>query len=240
MTYRISKTALDRCRLGDFAARSAAHAVAMKEWRAHMGRVADDEKNGVTGIEKHMPHPRPLEHELVEAAVNENDEMDYELVDDGPTPEQILRAQKDNLLGMVSVAEREAIVAVVAPGRQRLFNLRENDIRASDAVRLQEIAARKSQRWNEWSDGQGKKSALKKIGEVLRIVQPEPFPDDIDVHVETAKTRDPEDAMHLEEQNTRREKMEAIARAAAQVQHDIEDLTAETIGDWKVPDFKGI
>lgn len=113
-----------------FAADVAAHAKEMGDWRAHMKRVDADEKNGVTGIAKHMAHPRPSAHPLVESAVNEHDVADFEIVDDGPTSAQRLAAKKAELLGRVSQAERAAVNAVLPIGKRRLFDMREQDIRS--------------------------------------------------------------------------------------------------------------
>ena len=46
-----------------------------------------------------------------------------------------------------------------------------------------------------------------------------------------------EDTIHLRDQDERRRRIDAIQRAAALAHHDIEDLTAATIGAWKMPDF---
>ena len=137
MTAKILKSAIAGIR--DFPARAAAHAVEMKNWREHMARVKDDEAKGVTGIEKHWPHPRPDAHPLVEAAVNENCDMDYELVDDGPTPDQVLREMKNRLIETVSQLERTAIEAVAPPGKWRLLNMRENSIIEAQAERMKEV-----------------------------------------------------------------------------------------------------
>lgn len=128
MTMKILKSAI--AGIPDFPGAAAAHAVEMKHWRAHMQRVKDDEANGVTGIDKHMPHPRPNAHPIVESAVDENDELDFEIVDDGPTPEQILAAKKAVLLRAVGEAEQLAKQEIVPPGKARLLDLREFDIMA--------------------------------------------------------------------------------------------------------------
>jgi hypothetical protein len=222
VTYRISKTVLDRQNLGDFAARAATFAVEMKNWRAHMARVKVDEEAGVTGIDKYMPHPRPREHELVEAAVNENDEMDYELVDDTPPPEMILRAHKDQLLLAVSHAERDAIGAVIPPGRHRLFNLRENDIRQADSDRISRLVAKRRGIVKSLTDAAGISDAGAELAAELK------------------RSRPAQDTQHLEDQEQRRAKVDAIERAAAQAHNDIEDLTVDNIDGWKTPDFKGI
>lgn len=224
MTYRISKTVLDRHQIVDFAARAAAHAVALKEWRAHMAKVKEDESRAVPAIDRHMAYPQPRDHELVEAAVNENDEMDYELVDDGPTPEQTLRARKNILLNLVAGIELAAISEILPPGRARLYAMRDNAIVESDNKVAAELY---SQRQNE-----GILKTLKsKVG-----LGDEP----VDIPAEIRRRRTADDSKHLEEQQQRRARIQKVHEAAAQVLHDIEDLTADNIDDWKAPDFKGI
>lgn len=205
MTARILKSSL--AGFADFAATAATHAVEMKNWRAHMARVQQDEAAGVTGIDRHWPHPRPSAHPLVEAAVNENDEMDFEIVDDGPTPDQVLRARKNELLGEVYRLEQIAIAAIVPPGKRRFLNLRESEIVSDHAERLR-----------THNDG-----ILKAAASAMGL------------------RKEPEmseaDAAYLNEQMQRRQKIAAVEAAAAQAMHDIEDLTAETIGAWQIPDF---
>lgn len=220
MTYRISKIVLERCALGDFAARAATHAVAMKEWRAHMARVKEDEANGVTGIEKHMGHPRPMEHELVEAAVNENDEMDYEIVDDGPTPDQVLRGRKDDLLAEVARAEHAALETIAPAGKRRLLNIRHDDIRTADRGRALKILQNRSK--------------LSKAATAVGLLDP------IDIDAEVAKMRPAEETELLEQISIREQRFAVVQRLAAQASHDIEDLTIDSINDWKMPDFKEI
>lgn len=130
MTAKILKSKI--AGIHDFPATVAAHAVEMRDWRAHMARVKEDETNGVVGIDKHMPHPRPSSHPIVESAVNENNEADFEIVDDGPTPEMVLSAKKTTLMIAVDQAEQRAIAATSPFGKRRLFNIRESKIRAAD------------------------------------------------------------------------------------------------------------
>ena len=52
--------------------------------------------------------------------------------------------------------------------------------------------------------------------------------------------RPAEDTRHLAEQQERRDRIRAIEEIAAQAMHDIEDLTVDTIGSWKAPDFSGV
>lgn len=133
MTACINKSAI--AGLHDFPALAAAFAVEMKNWRAHMVRVKQDEAAGVTGIEKHVAHPRPSAHPAVEAAVNENAEMDYEIVDDGPSPDQVLAHKKAELSQRVVLAEHAAIGAVVPHGKRRLLSHQENAISSAHAPR---------------------------------------------------------------------------------------------------------
>jgi hypothetical protein len=198
----------------------AAHAHEMKNWRAHMARVADDEKNGVTGIDRHVSYPQPEAHPMVAAAVNENDEPDYEIVDDGPTPAQIFEAKKAALLNAVSQAEFAAIEAVVPMGKRRMFAYRETAILAAD----QQLAA---------ALAPAPPGLLQSLATKIGLVDQEP----VDIVSDVAAQRAPEDTQFLAEQEERRQKIAAIELAAAQAHHDIEDLTPETIDAWQMPDL---
>lgn len=210
MTHKVPKSAMGP----HFAVAAASHALEMKNWRAHMARVAADEKAGVIGIEKHAPYPRPTHHPLVEAAVNENDEVDYVVEDDGPTPAQILEAQKAKLIADVGSAERAAIEAVVPLGKQRSFNIRENDIRVADA-----------------KFAPPKRSLLEAAKTSVGLAPK------VDITAEIEKARPPADTQFLADQQARRTKVEMILRAGAVMLSEIDDLTAETIDAWKMPDF---
>jgi hypothetical protein len=119
----------------DFAAAAASHAAEMKAWRAHMARVKQDEKNAVPIERRHVAYPRPRTHPLVERAVDEYDEVNFEIVDDGPTATEKLASRKMELIGEVSRLELAAVAAAVPIGKRRLYALRENDIRMEDAKR---------------------------------------------------------------------------------------------------------
>lgn len=212
MTYRVAKSQM----FDGFEARVAAHAFEMKHWRGHMAQVAEDQKNDVEPMKRHVAHPRPASHPLVEACVNENDLADYEIVDDGPSAEQILDDQKEHLIGQISIAERDAIVAVVPAGKQRLFDIRELDIRQADSKIISE---------------------LQKPGFVAAALAAVGIAKMIDFSIELPKRRPAEDTRFLGEQTARRERIVAIQRKAAQAHHDIEDLTADTIGAWVMPDL---
>jgi hypothetical protein len=72
---------------------------------------------------------------LVERAVDEYDEVNFEIVDDGPTATEKLASRKMELIGEVSRLELAAVAAAVPIGKRRLYALRENDIRMEDAKR---------------------------------------------------------------------------------------------------------
>ena len=200
----------------NFAATAASHAFEMKGWRAHMARVKEDEKNDVPIERCHVAYPRPRGHPLVERAVDENDEVNYEVVDDGPTAAELLAARKAELLNEVSAAEGQAIDAIVPVGKRRLFNMRESTIRESDQVMASALYAKNS-------------GFIKKlVGVVL---------DDKQIAAKIDAERPIEDTKHLQAQEERRARMAAIQLAAAKAHHDIEDLTVETISSWKLPTF---
>lgn len=128
MTEKISASAI--ATIPNFAVLVQQHAADMKHWRGQMARVEADKKDVVPIEKAHAPFAKPLAHPLVAAAVNENDEPDFEIVDDGPTPAQILAAKKTHLLGLVTAAENETNEAVLPRGKRRLYDMRESDIRS--------------------------------------------------------------------------------------------------------------
>jgi len=206
MTVRILKSEADQ--IEDFAGKAATHAVEMKNWRAHMARVKADEANpDIDPAARHWPLRQPDAHPLVERAVNENDEMDFELVDDGPTVDQVLRAKKDGLLALVYHAEQAAIAAVVPIGRRRLLNMKEATIAIAHDKRVQADTD----------------TILKSAAAAVGLRKPPKMPAG--------------DQKFVDEQSNRRQAIASIEESAAQAMHDIEDLTIETIDGYQIPDF---
>jgi hypothetical protein len=212
MTFKIPKSHV----FDDFEAAVYAHAFEMKRWRLHMSKVADDEKNNVGPIDRHVAHPMPSDHPLVEASVNENDEADYEIVDDGQTPDQVLLVKKRGLISQVSVIENDLIENVVPLGKRRINNLRENDILQKDAKIAEELS---------------QKGFVATAAGALGLKKP------ADISAEVANRRSAADTQHLADQVDRRSRIEAIQRFAAVLHSDIEDLTIDTIDTWKIPSF---
>jgi hypothetical protein len=130
---------------------------------------------------------------------------------------QLLAAKKNDLLRSVSIREQEAIAAVLPPGKRRLFNIRENEIRADDAERARTLA-----------EDQG---LLKSVASAVGIGRK------VDIAADVEKARSADDSNFLQQQADRRSKIEAIERAADKAHHDIEDLTLDNIDAWKMTTF---
>lgn len=118
----------------DFAGQVADHVAALEAHDAHMGNVRAEE--GKPANERtYEAFPAPTAHPLVDAAVrrvlNESGGTtfvaDYDVEDDGPTPEEVLVAKRNALLAAVTNAETAARNAVIAPGKVRLHSIRARD-----------------------------------------------------------------------------------------------------------------
>lgn len=208
----------------NFDVQVAEYAEQLRQWRAHMKRVEEDRAKGdaVRPIDRHHPFDRPRAAALIEAAVDEDGNVSYELEDDSAA---ILRQQKNALIGRVAELEASAIEGFLPPGRRRMFALRESQIAQADNERASMLLERRS-----------KPGFLKKFTEALGG---EPAPQ-FDLAAAVAEQRPAEDTQHLADQEGRRRRLREIEQIAAQAMHDIEDLTAETIGSWKAPDFSGV
>lgn len=214
MTCRIPRSAI----APGFEVAVAAHALDMRNWRTQEAAVAADRAAGVEPAKRHVSYQRPSAHPAVMASVNENDAADYAIVEDGPTPTQVLQAKKSALLMATAHAEADAIAAVVPAGKRRLMNLRENDIRAADAT---------------FAASQTPRNVVAKAAEAVGIVK------SIDIAAQVEANRPAADTAFLADQAKRRASIEAIQRAAAQMQSDIEDLTPGNVDAWVMPKFPG-
>jgi hypothetical protein len=193
----------------NFSALVYAFAKELSDWTAHMARVEDDKRNNVAENMRHIPFPRPVSSPMIEAAINENLEPDFEIVDDGPTPEQKLAAKKKTLLDEVSEAEEAAVAAISPPGKRRFLTIRDNEIGAKRVAISNRLLA----------EGKAPSS------------QP-------DMENAINDCLSPDDQTFLKRSEEIKRKTDAIARAAALMQHDIEDLTEANIDAWQMTPFQ--
>jgi|GEM_PF-3301509 len=218
----------------DFDAAVKAHIGELIAWRAHMANVGKDPK-------KYQTYPQPQAHPLVESSILEvegsegaNYTADYEIVNDDPSPELLLRQKKNALLQHVSQLETVASLSVVPAGKKRFLNMRENDIRTADAGRKASIL-------KEHADRQ--MAALKKLPEQKRLdpvavteAIGEQMTDELlDKHVEKARSDEEND--FLAEQAVRQARYDAISRHGALLHYEIEDLTLDNIEQWVMKPF---
>jgi hypothetical protein len=90
----------------------------------------------------HDPYPKPIAHSDIMASVvttvakdgTASFAADFEVVNDDPTPAQVLQKKKDALLVAVQASQDAAVAKAQLPmGKRLLADLRERDIRAKDA-----------------------------------------------------------------------------------------------------------
>ena len=197
-------------------------AEAMRNWRAHMEKVKKDDEDGVQGIDRHTPYPRPVAPEIVDRAVDEDGKPDYEIVEDGPTAEQILAHKKAMLLSQIHEAEVVAGEKIVPYAKRRLYMLTESAIRNADVDLAAELKKKK-------------KGRLAKVWDAARGIEVDA------IAVEAADLREQrpqKDTEHLDAQDERRKRFEELALRAAEAAAEVGDLTADNIDDWKIPDFQ--
>jgi hypothetical protein len=224
--------------IADFEAAAATHAVEMKSWRAHMRKVKEDEDNPPDDpMQKHWKYEKPHAHPVVERAVDENDEANFQIVEDGPTEEQKLRYAKDVLLHRLENAEAVALARIVPIGKRRKFNILEQDILMADHERRQAAIAKISDANQKWSAEMGKRSFVDKIAEKIGAKSLPSPPDYVDVEAKVVEGRPKDHATHLDAQAQRRADTEAIQRKVADLAEQIEDLTADTIATFVIPEL---
>lgn len=103
-----------------FAAKVTAHCAELNAHADHMARVAHGEAD---------PYPPPFAPALIDQAIRQDATgrsgsyvEDYQIVDDGPTPEQVFAQKKQTMLAQVITAERAAMHAVLPEGKRRLMS----------------------------------------------------------------------------------------------------------------------
>lgn len=207
-----------------FEVRVAGHAQLVREWRAHMAKVDDDEKDNVPDEKRHVAYKAPREHSMVEDAVDAEGNADYRIQDDGPTPAQLLDARKQQLFAEAVAMEHEAQTAIDgAPLKARIRAVMMSRIRAEDGARLQPLL-----------DQLSNLSVVDKVmlkGKPLREALADP---EKNVH---AGNRPVADQQFLDSRATAETKLAAMREHFAQVLADIDDLTVATARTYKIPEF---
>lgn len=202
------------------------------EWRQHMRNVGDDP-------DRFQPYPAPQAHPEVERALAEGPDgnsyvPDYIIVDDGPTPGQKLQAKKTEMFQVISQIEQAAAANVIPPMKRRMLDIQVGDIAAADAGRRTEVLR---------ADNERRLQAMKSLssadrGDIVAIneaVGPQLTEDEINAEIRKLRS-DAENSLldaHLE----RQARLAAINRHGAQLHHDIDDLTIDTVDDWKPAPF---
>lgn len=212
----------------DFAAAVQKHIDDMTAWRKHMANVGRDPHS-------YEPYPAPQASPQIVSAIEPDGDSyvsNFVVFNDDPAPELVLRAKKNALLVRATQLEADAVVAVLAPGKRRLYSMRHADIAASDSKVRQKVAQEANEKILE---------KLSKIPEKKRsdpVVIADVYasgPNEEVLEAEVASRRSPEDAQFVNEQDARTQRYDALGRHFAQVMHDIEDLTVENVDDWKFP-----
>lgn len=121
MTHKVHLSAINRDGSG-FVAAVHRHVAELQAW-ARQEKLAREKKAD--------PYPAPTARPDVDQAVRRGDDgtfvADFEIVDDGPTPEQTLRARKNALINEVARLEQGALDAAWPPGSRRHHALLEQD-----------------------------------------------------------------------------------------------------------------
>jgi len=121
-----------------FQADVAAYAKEMMDWKAHMAAVAADKAAGVPKEKAHAPFPPPIAPADVAAAVDDTGTPNYVIVDDGPTPDQVLAAKKQALISEIQEAEVAQIEKVIPAAKLRAAEFRAADIQVADAAAVEQ------------------------------------------------------------------------------------------------------
>lgn len=140
MTEKVPLSALAGVSPADFDAVVQVHAENVRQHESHVRAIAAGEER--------QPYPAPHSLPIVDRCVRRPDlAVDYEIIDDGPTPAQKLRARKDELLAGVFARQGALLDEIAPPGKRPLLALEEADAleaRAASAATAKHEAALKA------------------------------------------------------------------------------------------------
>lgn len=216
-------TTIRKSQIGDpeaFARRVSQHAEDLNHHAAHHDAL-EEEKSREPDVAKrqYQPYPVPTAHPMIAAAVvriSGKFSPAYEVLDDIPPPpaaltddDVALRRKKAELVDFVAHQESAHLGALMPSGKLRARYYRSQDIAEAEEGRRRALAATMTK--EEIVAGAPAKTVLAE--------------------------RSPEDAAFLAEESELHERMRKIQRHAARLQHDVEDLTSETIDTWTMEPF---
>lgn len=189
----------------------AAHAAEIRSWIAHEAKVKADEDKASDDPTKHVHWPRPSASPAVEACVDASGNASYEVIDDPPEVALAsLEAKKQKLNHAISLAEQAAISAIRPYGKHRADALREASIRSEDAKAMAE------------------RGFVAKFKDALSGA---------DVDGALSKRRSKDDNDFLGKCKRWSERIFQVQEKAAQAHSEVEDLTAENVDDYEVPEL---
>lgn len=234
MSYNVLKSRIIQAGIDDFAATVANYASEVAHWRereqiiknqvplaprpawhefsqhpdpatAYKAAIDKWDQERLLRVE---PIPFPIAPPDVAASLNEGGQPDFEIINDDPTEDDILRAKKNELLQTVCNMELVAINKVLPPpGKRRSFELLEGDILKDEQDYVKSLVD----------------------------ADPNMKQDQIKAHINAR--RHPDHAKHLEYQKSCRNEVDRITRTAAEIMSQIEDLTIVNIDAYQIPSF---
>ncbi|KYK44896.1 hypothetical protein A1D31_11810 [Bradyrhizobium liaoningense] len=159
-------------------------------------------------------YPRPVAFNFIERCVRYDDNAgkfveDYEIINDDPSDEQILRSKKDGLLANIIAARDVAMSKFkMPPGKVALYSIVENRVMAADLALMKKLSP-------TWTEEQSR---------------------DIDfTNSEIDKNRTEADRKFLAEKAEREAKLSRLEFDVAHAMSDVEDLTTETVDSYVIP-----
>lgn len=243
MTHTISLSELQAAGIEDVHEAVSSYAEAVRKWTEHHERVKADalrpqppepipedflenhefetayQQWAREAEERHQAYPMDHHHPAIMAAIRIDGgtvRPDYELVDDTPTPEEVLRSQKDALLQLILQEEVRRKGVVSPPGRARHMMLQLREVQERDRTRMSE--------YMENLNLTGLKVGSAEQKDALRR--------SMDYRADHG--RSPEDQRFMDTLEDIQAQQSKIDDRASELMGEVEDLTPSNIDDWKL------
>jgi hypothetical protein len=105
----------------------------LTEWKRHETQAKIDDKRyaddpTLNPLARRRSFPHPNAHPDVMKAITEDGQIDYEIVDDSPSAEEVLHQKKVRLFDEITRMENAAAHAVLPIAKRRLQNLKKFDL----------------------------------------------------------------------------------------------------------------